>query len=288
MAPASSFSSHILMKNPPIARFPTMKTRLLDLDPEADTELYLYEPNSHKATKPTGSPESERPEQENHEGSNDTTPPVAPHEHATSAFSSEPNTVEELRELRPRSEQSPQYPESIVFRVSSRHLTLASKVFKAMITGPFKESTRTSDGLYNISTREWDAEALLIVLRRIHGHHRLVPKCIEFETLKQVSIIVDYYGCHDAMYGIADKWIDKIRGNMELEQNDVLATKVPLPMSYCDELLTWLFIGQVWSHKVIIDSTSYWAMFSSESKIETDLPISSNSLGECKIRTSVN
>ncbi|KAJ4127912.1 hypothetical protein NW768_008195 [Fusarium equiseti] len=87
----------------------------------------------------------------------------------------------------------------VEFRVSSRHMSLASPVFRAMLESKFKESQLNEQGLYEVQASEWDAEAFVILLDIIHGHNRDVPKRISVETLSQIAIIVDYYGCHEIM-----------------------------------------------------------------------------------------
>ena len=59
------------------------------------------------------------------------------------------------------------------FQVSLKHLTLASPVFKKMVTGSWKESvTYLKEGSVEINAENWDSEALLILLCVIHGQHK--------------------------------------------------------------------------------------------------------------------
>ncbi|KAH7114094.1 hypothetical protein EDB81DRAFT_824085 [Dactylonectria macrodidyma] len=96
----------------------------------------------------------------------------------------------------------------IRFQVSSRHLTLASPIFRAMLDGPWKEGTASKESLRSIMANTWDVDALLIVLNIIHGHHRKVPKSLSLEMLTKVSTIVDYYNCHEIVEIFADRWLN--------------------------------------------------------------------------------
>ncbi|RYP41939.1 hypothetical protein DL767_000676 [Monosporascus sp. MG133] len=64
----------------------------------------------------------------------------------------------------------------IQFRLSSRHLVLASSFFRKALEGPWKEGhSVTSDGCRYIHTEEWDPDALLVLMQIIHGRNWSVP-----------------------------------------------------------------------------------------------------------------
>jgi hypothetical protein len=134
-----------------------------------------------------------------------------------------------------------------------------------MLTGPFREGVRES-GLYKLSAEDWDAEALFIVLSRIHANHKAVPDTVDLETLTQISIIIDYYACHDVLHGRIDRRLEKL-------------CQPALPFHYNANSLKWLFIGQVWSSVEIIRPTVLLVMEGADVRIETALPISSTILG---------
>lgn len=94
------------------------------------------------------------------------------------------------------------------FQVSSRHLTLASSIFRAMLDGPWKEGITSKESLRSILANTWDVDALLIVLNIIHGHHRKVPKSLSLEMLTKVATVVDYYNCHEVVEIFADRWLN--------------------------------------------------------------------------------
>jgi hypothetical protein len=59
--------------------------------------------------------------------------------------------------------------EPVTFRVSSRHLALASPVFKSALTGRWQESVKT-EGELRINSHGWDVTALGIFLQAIHWY----------------------------------------------------------------------------------------------------------------------
>jgi hypothetical protein len=52
----------------------------------------------------------------------------------------------------------------------------ASPVFKRLLTGGWKESvTYLKQGSVQVTADDWDTEAILIVLRAIHGQYYALP-----------------------------------------------------------------------------------------------------------------
>ncbi|KAF5971424.1 hypothetical protein FBULB1_9228 [Fusarium bulbicola] len=84
-------------------------------------------------------------------------------------------------------------PDIVRMRVSSKHLTLASKVFRAMLRGSWAEAS----------------SALAIVLDAIHGRFRLIPKDINLVLLARIATIVDYYQCYESMELISNLWLSQ-------------------------------------------------------------------------------
>ncbi|RYP62552.1 hypothetical protein DL771_009682 [Monosporascus sp. 5C6A] len=95
------------------------------------------------------------------------------------------------------------WPE-VQFRLSSRHLVLASPFFKKALGGPWKEGhSVTSDGCRYIHTEEWDPNALLVLMQIIHGRNWGIPRSVSLEMLAKIAVLVDYYKCHEALCGRA-------------------------------------------------------------------------------------
>ncbi|KAI0903454.1 hypothetical protein F4823DRAFT_618580 [Ustulina deusta] len=127
--------------------------------------------------------------------------------------------------------EGPVEPE-IHLQVSSAHLRLASSYFKKALDGPFKESHRASNGFRYVDAEDWDTEALLIVIRIIHGQNRHVPRHLSLEMLAKVGVIVDYYQCREALEGFVDIWRLGMKSN-------------PLSPSLDRDLIMLLFVSWV-------------------------------------------
>ncbi|EHK42052.1 hypothetical protein TRIATDRAFT_322171 [Trichoderma atroviride IMI 206040] len=146
----------------------------------------------------------------------------------------------------------------VQFLLSSRHLSLASPVFDAMLSGCWKESTvlderprkiarrenrDTSDSelqvRHEISATEWNTEALLLLMNIIHGRHRKLPDDLHPETLAHFGILVDYYKCHEITEIFARRWIHK--------------NKFYLPTTYSSFTTLWIFISWVFSDAAIFE-----------------------------------
>lgn len=69
-------------------------------------------------------------------------------------------------------------PTSHTFLVSSRHLILASPVFKSMLTKSGWREGKKVDGQFRIDTSEWDSQAFCIVLNLVHGRQRQTPTSV--------------------------------------------------------------------------------------------------------------
>ncbi|KAK4139067.1 uncharacterized protein C8A04DRAFT_16192 [Dichotomopilus funicola] len=108
------------------------------------------------------------------------------------------------------------------FRLSSRHLILASTVFEAALKGGWQEGNGSNNGDLHISVRGFHPKALEIVLDAIHGQYRWIPKTISLETLLGVATIVHHYGVHEPLQLLAPIWIDHLSEhlpqNMESEK----------------------------------------------------------------------
>lgn len=135
-------------------------------------------------------------------------------EHESSSAASQApteNTVSPEEEPEP----SIAVPE-IHFKVSSAHLKLASRYFQKAFDSNFKESQPDSDGTLRIDASDWDTEALLIVLRIIHGQNRQIPRQIDLELLAKIAVIVDYYDCREIVDAFAELWLQRLKSRFIL------------------------------------------------------------------------
>ncbi|TGO72883.1 hypothetical protein BELL_0410g00060 [Botrytis elliptica] len=83
--------------------------------------------------------------------------------------------------------------------VSSKHLSFASPVFKAMLTGDFREAVELREkGRTEILLPDDDAFAMIMLLKVIHGRLNSVSKDPNLILLTKIAILVDKYQCHES------------------------------------------------------------------------------------------
>lgn len=117
------------------------------------------------------------------------------------------------------------------FLVSSAHLSLASKVFSAMLqAGGFKEGeTLRSAGYVEISLPDDDPDAFELLMNIIHNKSWLLPRRLDFKALVNLSILADKYQMAKTLVFYVDTWVDLLR---------------PLrPDAFTDELAPWLSLS---------------------------------------------
>jgi hypothetical protein len=158
-------------------------------------------------------------------------------------------------------DESPYSASPLRFLVSSHHLKSASSVFCAALTGPWMESACTKDGRHEITTEDWDVEALLVVLNIVHGRNNRVPKTVTLELLCKISVVVDYYHLSEAVRFPGWFWIDGLRASV--------------PKTYDRELVLWLCVSWVFQDDTIFRAVTETAIRESpESVSALQLPIS--------------
>lgn len=148
----------------------------------------------------------------------------------------------------------------VTFRVVSQNLTQTSRVFKATLTGPWKEGSLTEDGGKNLETEGWDSEAMSIVLSAIHHRTRGIPRRVTLEMLCKIAVLVDYYELHDTLYFYLHLWIDNLR--------------YFLPQVYGRDLILWICITSIFTNAKIQQVVTNVAISHCPGEFRTlDLPI---------------
>lgn len=123
-------------------------------------------------------------------------------------------------------------------RVSAKHLTLVSPVFKSLLLGGWKESsTFLQTGSTELIVSGWDLEAFLVVMQMIHNQHTKIPRKVSLELFAKISVIVDYYKCKDAIGFFSDVWLDDLDSNSELRNK--------LACTFSRDLVLWLWISWI-------------------------------------------
>ncbi|PQE18707.1 BTB POZ domain-containing protein [Rutstroemia sp. NJR-2017a BBW] len=91
--------------------------------------------------------------------------------------------------------------------VSSKHMSLASPVFKAMLQGEFREGQELR-GMkkINLPLPDDDAEAMKILVHLIHCKLKSVPLEVNLELFTNIAILVDKYRTHEVLSIMAPIW----------------------------------------------------------------------------------
>lgn len=161
--------------------------------------------------------------------------------------------------------------EDVHMLVSSKHLCLASPVFKAMLQhNNFKEGRElASAGKIEISLPDDEPDAFSILMCVIHGRTRNVPREIDLDLLSRISTLVDKYQLHEVVEIMSDRWISLLEAE--------------LPEEFTDDLLPWLSISWVFEKPSIFKEVTRIAERQSNGKIgedRDDIPIPNLVLGK--------
>ena len=96
-------------------------------------------------------------------------------------------------------------------RVSSKHLVLTSKYFRASLSSSWQEGQQfKSKGFVVMRVTCTNPQALLILLNIIHCRNREVPQFVDGELLCEIAVLVDYYGFHEATEAFSKIWTNKM------------------------------------------------------------------------------
>ena len=152
-------------------------------------------------------------------------------------------------------------------RASSKHLILASPVFKRMLQVSFREGHQlSSQGHAELYLPDDNPAALLILLNLIHGRTREVPRTIKLWTFIEVATIVDKYELLETTELVTEHWFRGLEGD--------------IPSSFTKRLLPWMCLSWVFKKPEIFRKTTQIAILESEGLLEVDyLPIPQSVLG---------
>ncbi|KAK3081788.1 hypothetical protein LTS18_002708, partial [Coniosporium uncinatum] len=80
--------------------------------------------------------------------------------------------------------------ECVEIIISSHHLTLASPYYARMLKGKWMEAdTLRKNGCVEVEVEDVDADALVILMKIIHGKTRTVPRAVTLEMLAKIAVI---------------------------------------------------------------------------------------------------
>jgi len=203
-------------------------TLLYEVDPDADV-LLIVPPNSK---------------------------PFAPWDEAL------PNGVNGVNGVGANSSAAINSPLGLRIKASSRHLALASRVFRNRIQhANSKRNSTQSDGRIHLTLAEgFDPKAVSIVLNAIHSRGSKVPRAVELETLAQIAHFVDRLQLYDAVEIYADRWISKLEDK--------------LGEAYDRDLVLWVYISHVFRRPEVFKAVTKVAVAHSSGPLRTlGLPI---------------
>ncbi|KGQ06693.1 hypothetical protein BBAD15_g7991 [Beauveria bassiana D1-5] len=134
------------------------------------------------------------------------------------------------------------------FRVSTKHLQLASDRARCMFLHPFAESNKDEvTGLFKWTFEAlFDAEAFRIVLSVIHGQSKDVPERVSVRLLAEISAVVEDLQCRDAVWFYAKVWFRYLGEE--------------LPAEVSPDLFDWIFISSVFDEPSIFTATTQTAI----------------------------
>ncbi|KPM43772.1 hypothetical protein AK830_g2801 [Neonectria ditissima] len=227
----------------------------VDIDPDGDTWVilpHLTSPSSWSEeappdedaplssedgdVPPAGADENPTPANEDEQIPEDAIPPEDVPE--------EEMPVEETPEECPFPEE-PEDPSFVEFhfKVSMKHLTLASRRAKAMFAGNYIESQPQDDGLHHWKFEPlFDPAAFKIVMDAIHGHTQKLPKTVTIKTLAAIATVVDDLECQHALCFFVGIWIDHLGPS--------------IPSNVCDDLGHWILVSFVFNNPGLFKSTT--------------------------------
>ncbi|KAL4861277.1 hypothetical protein BDV12DRAFT_204163 [Aspergillus spectabilis] len=151
-----------------------------------------------------------------------------------------PETTESLdaRNANQAAQEPTRKQDPLQIKASSKHLILSCPHFNRMFSSKFKESSDLErNGYLRLQEDQWEALPFLVLLLIIHGRMRSIPRKVSLKTLTDIAVLVDYYGCYEAVEVFSDMWIDHLEGKVSKSLND--------------DTLKWLFISWAFQKRSI-------------------------------------
>lgn len=146
-------------------------------------------------------------------------------------------------------------------KVSSKHLALATPVFKTKLQAGNSRTTKQSDGRTHLQLAEgFDPTAVTIVMNAIHGRGSKIPKSVDIKTLAQIALLVDRFQLFDVLEVYAERWIWKLEDT--------------IPHAYGEDLVRWVYASHIFRHATVFKTVTEIAATQSSGPIDTfGLPI---------------
>ncbi|KAJ5041072.1 uncharacterized protein L3040_005626 [Drepanopeziza brunnea f. sp. 'multigermtubi'] len=201
-----------------------MEKRLLTFDPDGDVLLRFQAPAEYHFESPD---------------TNEVEPPVTPdhghpfHPLLSPSCLSESSTAidDEFSDFSSFGPCVSAQTREITMRVSSKHLGLASPVFKSMFSEGMFEGEKLMVGEETVVAMDGDAQVWEVLMNVVHGRIRMVPVQVTLEMLDGLAILVDKYQMLEVVEMFVKSWMPQL--------------KTSIPRSLTPELLSWLRIAWV-------------------------------------------
>ena len=182
-------------------------------------------------------------------------------------------------------------PSQTLFQVSSEHMVRVSPVFRAMLSGHFREGTKLrSQDFLRLPLPEDDPEALSVLLRVTYGQIGLVPTTLDINTLVEMAMLVDKYQFNNVIGYFSARWFNCYKDSVLYSRHvDGLLSFDPLyegpyVVSMAD-LYAWLFVSYYFGRKKEFARAAGLLVRQSQERIGEDsgsveLPIPTSMLGQ--------
>ena len=154
----------------------------------------------------------------------------------------------------------PTWPDEIRIRVSSKHLMLASSVFKRLLKLGSTEGVKY--GRAQLRLPDDNPTALLILMNLIHGQLRKIPEKVDMDTLIEISLLVGKYELVESTGWFADRWLSEL----ETERVEKDTTT----------MLSWIWVSFVFEKSSYFRSSTTIAIQNLDKEVKPDdtrLPI---------------
>lgn len=98
--------------------------------------------------------------------------------------------------------------EKVAILVSSKILTLASRVFAVMLGPNFLEGQRSPSGtLGPVTLPDDDADAMTLLCQILHFNYAALPKKPQIELFKDLAVLCDKYDCVTPLNFVTEQWL---------------------------------------------------------------------------------
>lgn len=154
------------------------------------------------------------------------------------------------------------------FRVSSKHLALASDYFERRLKECWAEGKELSKmGKIDLELTDTEPDVLLILLNIIHGRTRRIPRRLDLDTLTEFADLVDYFQCLEVVEVFGNMWIQELK-NQAMKRAGT-------------ETIQWIFISWIFRDSVIFGNVARKAWHIGTDNMDTlALPIPSDIKGK--------